>query len=62
MYSYLFARLCSHFSLINRPAAIRFAGVLFVATVLSGCGNKGDLYLPEDVAATYQSPVDQNED
>jgi predicted small lipoprotein YifL len=54
MYRYLLAQLFSYVSLINRGAATRCAGIIFVATILSGCGNKGVLYLPEDVAASYQ--------
>ena len=45
-----------------QKAVARFVSALAaVATVslvlasLSGCGNKGDLYLPEDTAATFRS-------
>jgi predicted small lipoprotein YifL len=55
MYRYLLAHLFSNLSRISRRAAMQSAGIIFVATVISGCGNKGDLYLPEDVSTTYQT-------
>jgi predicted small lipoprotein YifL len=55
MYRYLIAHLFSNLSRISRRAVMRSAGVAFVAIVISGCGNKGDLYLPEDVSTTYQA-------
>ncbi|ETN93125.1 hypothetical protein U062_01010 [Gammaproteobacteria bacterium MOLA455] len=55
MYRYLLAHLFSNLTRINRDAARRSAGVFFVATIISGCGNKGDLYLPDDIATTYQA-------
>jgi len=55
MYRYLLAHLFSNLPRINRGTAIRSASVIFVAIAMSGCGNKGDLYLPEDVSVTYQA-------
>ena len=55
MYRYLLAYFFSNLPRINRGTAIRSAGVIFVAIAMSGCGNKGDLYLPEDVSVTYQA-------
>ncbi|MDG1495608.1 MAG: lipoprotein [Porticoccaceae bacterium] len=62
MYRHLLAQLFSYVSLINRGAATRCAGIIFVATFLSGCGNKGALYLPEDVATSYQKQTAQTPD
>ena len=55
MYRYLLAHLLSNLPRIDRQAALPSAGVIFVAIIISGCGNKGDLYLPEDVSTTYQT-------
>lgn len=55
MYRYLLAHLLSNLPRIDRQAVLRSAGVIFVAIIISGCGNKGDLYLPEDVSTTYQA-------
>ncbi len=59
MYRHLLAHLFSHLSQISGSSAIRFAGVIVVATVLSGCGNKGALYVPEDAATSYQLQADR---
>ena len=59
MYRYLLAHLFSNLPRIDRQAAMRSAGIIFVAIVISGCGNKGDLYLPEDVSTTYQVSSNQ---
>tara|TARA_B110000211_G_scaffold64926_1_gene74711 strand:- start:592 stop:810 length:219 start_codon:yes stop_codon:yes gene_type:complete len=59
MYRHLLAHLFSHLSQISGSSAIRFAGVIFVATVLSGCGNKGALYVPEDAAISYRLKADR---
>ena len=61
MYRYLLAQLFSKISLINRSAAIQTAVAIALATVLSGCGDKGDLYLPEDTATTYQASPEQSQ-
>lgn len=55
MYRYLLAHLLSNLPRIDLQAVLRSAGVIFVAVIISGCGNKGDLYLPEDVSTTYQT-------
>lgn len=55
MYRYLLAHLLSNLPRIDRQTVLRSAGVFFVAIIISGCGNKGDLYLPEDVSTTYQT-------
>ena len=55
MYRYLLAHLFSNLPRINRGTAIRSASVIFVAIAMSGCGNKGDLYVPEDGSVTYQA-------
>ena len=34
------------------------AAVVLLIAGLSGCGNKGDLYLPEDTATTYGNATD----
>lgn len=36
-------------------AAFAVATAFFMLASLYGCGNKGDLYLPEDSATTYRS-------
>jgi predicted small lipoprotein YifL len=55
MYRYLLAHLLSNRPRINVGATFGSASVILVAIAISGCGNKGDLYLPEDVSTTYQS-------
>ena len=55
MYRYLLAHLFSNLPRIDRQTVLRSTGVIFVAVIISGCGNKGDLYLPEDVSTTYQT-------
>lgn len=59
MYRHLLAHLFSHLSRISGSSAIRFAGGILIATVLSGCGNKGALYVPEDPATSYRLQADQ---
>jgi len=59
MYRHLLAHLFSHLSQISESSAIRFVGVIFVATILSGCGNKGALYVPEDAATSYRLQADR---
>jgi len=54
MYRYLLAHLLSNRPRINVGTTFRSASVILVAIAISGCGNKGDLYLPEDVSTTYQ--------
>ena len=39
-------------------AAFKVATAVFMLSSLYGCGNKGDLYLPEDTAATFRSASD----
>lgn len=41
----------------GRSALAIATGVLLLAG-LYGCGNKGDLYLPEDTATTYRNTSD----
>jgi predicted small lipoprotein YifL len=36
--------------------------ILFLLAPLSGCGNTGDLYLPEDSTMTYISVLDSIEE
>jgi predicted small lipoprotein YifL len=55
MYRYLLAHLLSNRPRINVGTTLGSASVILVAIAISGCGNKGDLYLPEDVSTTYQS-------
>ncbi len=38
--------------------AAAFAIAVLLLAGLYGCGNKGDLYLPEDTATTYRNPTD----
>ena len=54
MYRYLLAHLLSNRPRINVGTTFGSASVILVAIAISGCGNKGDLYLPEDVSTTYQ--------
>ena len=54
MYRYLHAHLLSNRPRINVGTTFGSASVILVAIAISGCGNKGDLYLPEDVSTTYQ--------
>ena len=54
MYRYLLAHLSSNRPRINVGTTFGSASVILVAIAISGCGNKGDLYLPEDVSTTYQ--------
>jgi predicted small lipoprotein YifL len=55
MYRYLLAHLLSNRPRINVGTTFGSANVILVAIAISGCGNKGNLYLPEDVSTTYQS-------
>ncbi|MBT5104932.1 MAG: lipoprotein [Porticoccaceae bacterium] len=54
MHRYLLAHLLSNRPRINVGTTFGSASVILVAIAISGCGNKGDLYLPEDVSTTYQ--------
>ena len=54
MYRYLLAHLLSNRPRINVGTTFGSASVILVAIAISGCGNKGDLYLPEDVSTTFQ--------
>ena len=54
MYRYLLAHLLSNRPRINVGTTFGSPSVILVAIAISGCGNKGDLYLPEDVSTTYQ--------
>lgn len=36
--------------------------ILFLLALLAGCGNTGDLYLPEDSTMTYISDLDSIEE
>jgi predicted small lipoprotein YifL len=61
MYRHLLAHLFSHLSRIIGSSVIRFAGGILIAMVLSGCGNKGALYVPEDAATSYRLQADQTQ-
>jgi predicted small lipoprotein YifL len=39
-------------------SATAIATAVLLLTSLYGCGNKGDLYLPEDTATTYRNLTD----
>lgn len=44
-------------------AMVAFLAVISVSSTLSGCGNKGDLYLPENASAvptSNKNPVKKN--
>jgi predicted small lipoprotein YifL len=62
MYRHLLAHLFSHLSRISGFSVIRFVGGILIATGLSGCGNKGALYVPEDAAISYRLQADQIQD
>ena len=62
MYRHLLAHLFSHLSRSSGSSAIRFAGGIFITAVLSGCGNKGALYVPEDAATSYRLQAGQIQD
>jgi predicted small lipoprotein YifL len=51
MYRQLLPQILRKFTLSSSTIV---AATLLVAG-LSGCGNKGDLYLPEDTATTYRT-------
>jgi predicted small lipoprotein YifL len=37
-------------------AMVIFLGVISISAALSGCGNKGDLYLPDNASKTPTNP------
>ncbi len=39
----------------------KLAALIFSAVLLAGCGNKGDLYLPEQITETAEQVEQENE-
>jgi predicted small lipoprotein YifL len=54
----MYRQLLSQIPQITCRSALAIATAVLLLAGLYGCGNKGDLYLPEDTAATYRNPTD----
>jgi len=59
MYQALLAPPNEKKSSSERVKILQLAGVITLVVAASGCGNRGDLYLPEDTATTYQATTHQ---
>lgn len=61
MYQTLLAPPNEKKSSVKRVKTLQFVSAITLVLAASGCGNRGDLYLPEDTATTYQAVAEQDQ-